>query len=108
MEQPGFLVDSAQQQSVALFDDLFEDLVKIQPSSWWRSLFAQQGQWPKITGLYIWGGVGRGKTMLMDLFYQSLPTQIASERTHFHSFMNQIHGSLKVSFGFTREANDKI
>ncbi len=95
MEQSGFVVDSAQQHSVALLDDLFERLVKVQSTSWWRGLFSQQGQWPQITGLYIWGGVGRGKTMLMDLFYQSLPTKIEGERTHFHSFMNRIHASLK-------------
>ena len=95
MEQPGFVVDTAQQHSVALLDDLFERLVKVQSMSWWSGLFSQQGQWPQITGLYIWGGVGRGKTMLMDLFYQSLPTKIESERTHFHSFMNRIHASLK-------------
>jgi cell division protein ZapE len=95
MEQPGFVADSAQQQSVALLDDLFERLVNAQPTRWWQDLFAPQGKWPKITGLYFWGGVGRGKTMLMDLFQQSLPTKITSERTHFHSFMNQIHASLK-------------
>jgi cell division protein ZapE len=95
MAQPGFVVDSAQQLSVELLDDLFERLVKVKPTSWWQGLFTRQGKWPAITGLYYWGGVGRGKTMLMDLFYQSLPTKIASERTHFHSFMNRIHASLK-------------
>jgi len=95
MEQPGFVVDSAQQHSVALLDDLFDRLANVQATSWWHSLIAQQGKWSKITGLYLWGGVGRGKTMLMDLFHQSLPTGISSERTHFHSFMNQIHASLK-------------
>jgi cell division protein ZapE len=95
MAQPGFVVDSAQQHSVALLDDLFDRLVNAQRANWWRGLFSRQGRWPKVTGLYIWGGVGRGKTMLMDMFYQSLPTQIASERTHFHSFMNQIHAALK-------------
>jgi cell division protein ZapE len=95
MEQPGFVVDTAQHHAVALLDDLFERLVEVHPGSWWQGLFSQQGKWPNITGLYFWGGVGRGKTMLMDLFYQSLPTQITSERTHFHSFMNRIHASLK-------------
>jgi cell division protein ZapE len=95
MDQPGFVVDSAQQQSVVLLDDLFERLLSVQPRNWWHALFSAQGKWPKITGLYFWGGVGRGKTMIMDLFYQSLPTQIASERTHFHSFMNRIHASLQ-------------
>jgi len=95
MQKSGFVVDTAQQHTVALLDDLFDRLVKVQPANWWQGLFSTQGKSPKITGIYIWGGVGRGKTMLMDLFCQSLPAQIACERTHFHSFMNQIHATLK-------------
>lgn len=46
-----------------------------------------------IEGLYIWGGVGRGKTYLMDVFYESLPGQ-SKLRTHFHRFMQRVHGDL--------------
>ena len=95
MVQPGFVVDAAQQQSVVFLDDLFARLVDVQPGRWWQGLFSQRGKWPTITGLYFWGGVGRGKTMLMDLFYQSLPVQIKRERTHFHSFMNRVHAALQ-------------
>ncbi len=95
MEQPGFVLDPAQQHSAALLDDLSECLVAAKPGRWWQRLFSRRRQRSAITGLYFWGGVGRGKTMLMDLFFQSLPAQIKSERTHFHSFMNSIHASLK-------------
>ncbi|MCF6264888.1 MAG: AFG1 family ATPase, partial [Xanthomonadales bacterium] len=44
--------------------------------------------------LYIWGDVGRGKTMLMDLFYDSLPANTAI-RLHFHRFMQRIHAELR-------------
>jgi cell division protein ZapE len=45
-------------------------------------------------GVYLWGGVGRGKTWLMDLFYSSL--SIAQKRrTHFYRFMQEVHGDLK-------------
>ncbi|MFA0811379.1 cell division protein ZapE [Microbulbifer epialgicus] len=49
-------------------------------------------------GLYFWGGVGRGKTYLMDAFYESLPFA-SKQRTHFHRFMRQVHGDLKEYAG---------
>lgn len=45
-------------------------------------------------GVYLWGGVGRGKTMLMDLFYESLPNDIPKARWHFHAFMLRVHDDL--------------
>jgi cell division protein ZapE len=45
-------------------------------------------------GVYLWGGVGRGKTWLMDLFYASLATG-AKRRTHFYRFMQEVHADLK-------------
>lgn len=49
---------------------------------------------PAVKGLYIWGSVGRGKTQLMDLFFESLPFA-AKQREHFHAFMRNIHEALK-------------
>jgi len=49
----------------------------------------------KLRGLYLWGGVGRGKTHFVDNFYQSLPFQEKS-RMHFHRFMQFIHHELKT------------
>ncbi|GJM13626.1 MAG: cell division protein ZapE [Pseudohongiella sp.] len=46
-----------------------------------------------ILGLYIWGGVGRGKTYLMDTFFESLPGK-SKMRTHFHRFMQRVHRDL--------------
>ena len=46
-------------------------------------------------GLYLWGGVGRGKTMLMDWFYQSLRFP-RRERTHFYRFMRHVHAELRT------------
>ena len=47
-------------------------------------------------GLYLWGGVGRGKTMLMDWFYASLGDSLG-ERTHFYRFMRGVHAELRKS-----------
>lgn len=47
-------------------------------------------------GLYLYGGVGRGKSMMMDLFYQTLPSSVPARRVHFHDFMLDIHRRLHV------------
>ena len=47
-----------------------------------------------LRGMYLWGGVGRGKTMLMDMFFESLRGKYA-ERSHFYRFMRQIHAQLR-------------
>ncbi len=46
-----------------------------------------------LRGVYLWGGVGRGKTLLMDWFYESLRTPLR-ERTHFYRFMRDVHAQL--------------
>jgi cell division protein ZapE len=48
-----------------------------------------------VRGLYAWGGVGRGKTFLADLLYDSLPT-VPRQRWHFHRFMGEVHARMKA------------
>jgi cell division protein ZapE len=95
----GFRSDPAQLAAVDKLDDLRRRLVAAREasSSPLRRLFGSLGrssaQAPE-RGVYLWGGVGRGKTWLMDLFYQSLPFP-ERRRRHFHRFMHDVHAELK-------------
>lgn len=83
--------DPEQQRIILSFQQMYENLLKLQKSTWQR--FAGKLLKPKANfnnGLYIWGDVGAGKTYLMDLFYQSLPFK-RKLRMHFHSFMAEVH-----------------
>lgn len=58
-------------------------------------LFKSKDTTPPSKGLYLYGSVGCGKTMLMDLFYENCLVDKASKRrVHFHSFMLDVHASL--------------
>lgn len=57
---------------------------------WWQRWRSPQ----PARGLYLWGGVGRGKTFLMDLFFDGLPTK-RKLRLHFHRFMGRVHAELR-------------
>ena len=74
INQQGFVTDDAQCRAVQALQACHEAL--------------HQGRSP-ITGVYLWGPVGRGKTWLMDQFYQTL--RVPARRQHFHHFMGWVH-----------------
>lgn len=79
--------DPAQEAVIPEFDRIREALLT--PVK--KGLFRKAPEPPR--GLYLWGGVGRGKSMLMDLFVQHLD-DIPARRVHFHAFMQEIHAAM--------------
>lgn len=91
-QRPDFVADAAQQQAVEALDDLYHRLIKADDKPA-RGFWKRKQSTEPVTGLYMWGGVGRGKTYLMDVFYQALPLE-QKARTHFHHFMREVHQEL--------------
>ncbi len=85
-----FEADAQQRAAVLALDRLYRELL-IQP----RKNFL--GFWQKAAaprGIYIYGGVGRGKSMVMDMFYHCLPQDFPKRRVHFHAFMLDVHAAM--------------
>lgn len=62
---------------------------------WLWSRFMPQCSYSPVKGLYLYGGVGTGKTMLMDLFFNQLSCDWRKKRIHFHDFMLNVHSGLQ-------------
>lgn len=87
----GVLVaDPAQQQAAGLLDQVLAGLVADQPRGFLGKLFDRS---EPVRGLYLHGEVGRGKTMLMDLFFAAVPIA-QKRRVHFHEFMDEMHAGM--------------
>jgi cell division protein ZapE len=95
---PDFEADQAQQLAVENLQRLYDELInQVEPKI---GLFERLGitsTKPKepVQGLYFWGGVGRGKTYLVDTFYECLPFE-NKLRMHFHRFMRRVHSERKL------------
>jgi cell division protein ZapE len=97
----GFRSDAAQLAAVEHLDDLRNRLLAAHTAAnwsplrrWLGSLMGSSSTQEPERGLYLWGGVGRGKTWLMDMFFDSLPFP-EKRRRHFHRFMHDVHTELK-------------
>lgn len=108
LKRPGFVHDPAQEHAVRLLQKLHDALIaRPQPAAvpvrsggglfgklLGKGREADAPTAPAIRGLYFWGGVGRGKTYLVDTFYDTLPFR-EKQRLHFHRFMQMVHARLK-------------
>lgn len=91
-----FLPDEAQAEAVAQLQRIWQELIEFEKNS--KGFFARFRSNPQPKGVYMWGGVGRGKTWLMDHFYDSLPLT-RKKRLHFHHFMKDVHAELNKLSG---------
>ncbi|KIL03846.1 ATPase [Stutzerimonas stutzeri] len=99
LKRPDFFHDAAQENAVRHLQRLYDDLLVSERNNGglFGKLFGKKSQEP-VKGLYFWGGVGRGKTYLVDTFYDALPFK-QKMRTHFHRFMKRVHEEMKTLKG---------
>jgi len=108
----GYMLDEAQEATLPAFARLFDELAEQARLA--RSLLRLLSRRRQIQGIYLWGGVGRGKSFLMDSFFAAVTVE-RKKRIHFHRFMLQIHHALRslqgqanplrqVAAGIAREA----
>jgi cell division protein ZapE len=106
LQREGFQHDPAQERAVLYLQKIYEQLLtQSEPTAGKKpGLLARlagrdkppaaSSPSPTVRGLYLWGGVGRGKTYLVDTFFDALPLE-RKQRIHFHSFMRAVHAELK-------------
>lgn len=113
LQRPDFVKDEAQAQGVEMLQRVYDELLamhlndkQVANGDSGGGLFGKIGrkfgfgaeavteQATAVKGLYFWGGVGRGKTYLVDTFYDALPLE-NKMRLHFHHFMYRVHDELK-------------
>ncbi|XP_024402867.1 uncharacterized protein [Physcomitrium patens] len=110
--------DKFQERALMELQELYENLMRDAPDiglekntprssqrnsggGWLFKHFVSKSVTKSPRGLYLYGGVGTGKTMVMDMFYEQLPKTWRKKRIHFHDFMLNIHSRLQRSRGMT-------
>lgn len=91
--------DAAQRPALQALDRIHSALLQpAQTRGLLQRLLGGADPAPPVRGLYLWGGVGRGKTFLVDQFFAGLPLR-EKRRTHFHRFMREVHARLRDHAG---------
>ena len=96
----GFTADAAQKAAAERLQKLYYELVAFKAARRNKLYKMFNSRLEVRRGVYFWGGVGRGKSFLMDCFYDSVPYK-RKKRIHFHGFMQQVHKDLESLKGET-------
>lgn len=97
LDAGAIVADAGQVRAVAALERVYQELVSAPAARAGllsRLLGAPTPRWSGVRGLYLWGSVGRGKTYLVDTFYEVVPFA-HKRRTHFHRFMRAVHEALR-------------
>jgi len=90
----GIVADPAQLDAAMRLQKFYDDLVAFKAAR--RTRLRKLLVHPELPrGVWFWGGVGRGKSFLMDCFFEAVPYQ-RKRRVHFHAFMREVHGRLQA------------
>jgi len=92
-DRRGIHLDSAQRAAAGELQRLHDELSRQSPTFLRRLIRPRP-----VRGLYLWGAVGRGKSFVMNAFYDCMPVE-HKQRVHFHHFMQEIHGRLAARKG---------
>ena len=100
-ERGVLIADPAQHEAAGLLDGVLAGVSAVRKKGVLGKLFDKDAP---VRGLYLHGAVGRGKTMLMDLFFAAVPTR-RKRRVHFHEFMDEVHAGM-AAFRKSKKGKD--
>jgi cell division protein ZapE len=92
MDTKEIILDKSQNVAMERLNLLHESIVSESKKGFFEKWIASKEK--SLQGVYLYGDVGRGKTMLMDMFYNKLPSSIKKRRVHFHVFIKEVHDFL--------------
>ncbi len=94
LTERGIVADETQREAAVRLQKFYDDLLAFKAAR--RTKLRKLLVWPDLPkGVWFWGGVGRGKSFLMDCFFTAVPYQ-RKRRVHFHAFMREVHERLQA------------
>ncbi|MGH8629784.1 MAG: AFG1/ZapE family ATPase, partial [Burkholderiales bacterium] len=97
-DRHGYRLDEAQLKACGELERLYAELLELERAG--SSLLRLFQRSEPVRGVYLWGGVGRGKSFMMDCLYETMPIA-RKRRVHFHRFMQTIHHRMRAVQGET-------